>query len=124
MVDFRQFFRKIQDFLQDNAKKTIIFCALLIFMLFSAIIALCAGSSKAKNSAKKTAEEKKLVLDQPLMIPPSPSIPDGYITTRKTEKKWPEKEIEKWFTLPDENEVEKLGDSNDRIINDIIGAAP
>ena len=35
-----------------------------------------------------------------------------------------EKEIEKWFTLPDENEVEKLGDSNDRIINDIIGAAP
>ena len=124
MVDFRQFFRKIQDFLQDNAKKTIIFCALLIFMLFSAIIALVAGSSKTKNSAKKTPEEKKLVLDQPLMIPPSPSIPDGYITTRKTEKKWPEKEIEKWFTLPDENEVEKLGDSNDRIINDIIGAAP
>ena len=51
-------------------------------MLFSAIIALVAGSSKAKNSAKKPPEEKKLVLDQP------------------------------------------LGDSNDRIINDIIGAAP
>ena len=93
-------------------------------MLFSAIIALVAGSAKAKNSEKNPPEEKKLVLDQPLMIPPSPSIPDGYITTRKTEKKWSEKEIEKWFTLPDENEVEKLGDSNDRIINDIIGAAP
>ncbi len=123
MVDFQQISEKIQNFLQENAKKTIIVCSLLILMVLCAIISLCAGSSKAKEK-QKVADEPKLVLDQPLLIPSAPSIPDGYITTRKTEKKWSQKEIEKWFTLPDEDEVEKLGESNDRIINDIIGAAP
>ncbi len=123
MVDFQQISEKIQNFLQENAKKTIIVCALLIFMVLCAIVALCAGSSKPKEK-QKTADEPKLVLDQPLIVPSAPSIPDGYITTRKTEKKWPQEEIEKWFTLPDEGEVEKLGESNDRIINEIIGAAP
>ena len=123
MVDFQQISEKIQNFLQENAKKTIIVCAILIFMVLCAIVALCAGSSKSKEK-RKTADEPKLVLDQPLIVPSAPSIPDGYITTRKTEKKWPQEEIEKWFTLPDEGEVEKLGESNDRIINEIIGAAP
>lgn len=123
MVDFQQISEKIQNFLQENAKKTIIVCSLLILMVLCAIISLCAGNSKTKEK-QKIADEPKLVLDQPLQIPSAPSIPDGYITTRKTEKKWPQKEIEKWFTLPDEDEVEKLGESNDRIINDIIGAAP
>lgn len=123
MIDFQQISGKIQNFLQENAKKTIIVCVILILMVLGAIIALCAGNSKTDKN-QKTAEEQKLVLDQPLLVPSAPSIPDGYITTRKTEKKWSQEEIEKWFTLPDESEVEKLGDSNDRIINDIIGAAP
>lgn len=123
MIDFQQISEKIQTFLQENAKKTIIVCALLIFMVLCAIIALCAGNSKPKEK-QKNADEPKLVLDQPLIVPAAPSIPDGYITTRKTEKKWSQEEIEKWFTLPDEDEVEKLGESNDKIINDIIGAAP
>lgn len=123
MIDFQQISENMQNFLQENAKKTIIVCAILILMVLGAIVALCAGSQKtAKN--QKNVEEQKLVLDQPLLVPSAPSVPDGYITTRKTGKKWPQKEIEKWFTLPDESEVEKLGDSNDRIINDIIGAAP
>lgn len=123
MIDFQQISGKIQNFLQKNAKKTIIVCVILILMVLGAIVTLCAGNSKTDKN-QKTAEEQKLVLDQPLLVPSAPSIPDGYITTRKTEKKWPQEEIEKWFTLPDESEVEKLGDSNDRIINDIIGAAP
>ncbi len=123
MVDFQQFSEKIQNFLQENAKKTIIICVVLILMVFGAIIALCAGNSKTDKN-QKTVEEQKLVINQPLLVPSAPSVPDGYITTRKTEKRWSQKEVEKWFTLPDESEVEKLGDSNDKIINDIIGASP
>lgn len=123
MIDFQQISEKIQNFLQKNARNTVIVCVLLIFMVSAAIIALCATKPNQKKQAK-TADEQKLVLEQPLLVPPGPSVPDGYITTRKTEKKWSEKEIEKWFTLPDKAELEKLGESNDKIINEIIGAAP
>ena len=123
MIDFQQISETIRNFLQKNARNTVILCAILIFMVSAAIIALCAAGSKPQKS-KKAADEQKLVLEQPLLVPPGPSVPDGYITTRKTEKKWSEKEIEKWFTLPDNAELEKLGESNDKIINEIIGAAP
>ena len=122
MININEAIDKIQDFLEEDKRRTIIICLCLILMCLCAVLALCLSSSGTKNKSK--VEEKKLILDQPLLVPDGPSIPDGYITSRKTEKNWSEEEIEKWFTLPDEGEVEKLGDTNDRIVQDIIGAAP
>ncbi len=122
MFDIKETVKKIQSFLQKDTKKTFIACGVLIFLCLCAIIALAASSNKKEK--QKSLKEQPLVLDQPLLIPSAPGIPDEYITTRKTEKNWKEDEIEKWFTLPDEEEVQKLGDANDRIIQDIIGAAP
>lgn len=64
------------------------------------------------------------MLDQPLLVPDGPAVPNGYVTSRQTEKHWSDEDVEQWFTEPDREEVEKLGDANDRIINEIIGAAP
>lgn len=123
MFDIKETVKKIQSFLQKDTKKTLIACGILIFLCLCAIIALAVSSSNKKEK-QKLLKEQPLVLDQHLLIPSAPGIPDEYITTRKTEKNWKEDEIEKWFTLPDEDEVQKLGDANDRIIQDIIGAAP
>jgi len=123
MFDVQEMIDNFQDFLLENKKKTIAVCGILIFMTFCAVIALCI--SETKSSKKGTgSQEEKLVLDQALLVPPAPQVPEGYITTRKTEKNWSEEEIEKWFTQPDEAEVEQLGLANDRIIQEIIGAAP
>jgi hypothetical protein len=82
-------------------------------------------SDQKSKALKKTAiDPKKLVIDQPLLVPDGPAVPNGYITSRTPAKSWTEKDIEQWFTEPDKEEVEKLGDANDRIINEIIGAAP
>lgn len=121
MIDIQDALDNFQEFLLENRKKTIIVCCGLIVIIFCVLIAICLKDTKSK---KNTSGTRPLVLDQPLMVPSSPVIPDGYITTRKTEKNWSEEEIEKWFTLPDETEVQLLGETNDRIIQDIIGAAP
>lgn len=121
MIDIQNALDNLQEFLLENRKKTIIVCGALIFLMFCACIAILMHDTKSK---KKDSGTRPLVIDQPLMVPASPVIPDGYITTRKTEKNWSEEEIEKWFTLPDETEVEQLSETNDRIIQDIIGAAP
>ena len=59
------------------------------------------------------------MLDQPLLVPDGPAVPNGYVTSRQTEKHWSDEDVEQWFTEPDRQEVEKLGDANDRIINEI-----
>ncbi len=48
------------------------------------------------------------------------------LSTSQQEKKekWSEEEANEWFTVPDETEIEKLSQSNDKIVKDIIGAAP
>ncbi len=128
MIDFQVFFSKIknllikiQDFIQENTKKTLIICCALILILLCAVIILCVS---AKNDGKaKTKTPQTLILKDEPLIPPAPSSPKGYITNRKTQKNWSNEEIKKWFTLPDENEIQKLSEANDKIISDITGAA-
>lgn len=120
-MDFQELLDKIRDFLEENRKLALIACSGLCAVMMLLLV-LCIQSTSKKKT--KVPEEKKLVLDQPLMIPDGPTVPKGYITSRKTEKNWSDEQAEEWFTLPDADEVEKLGHANDRIINEIIGAAP
>ena len=122
MIDFKESLDNIRFFLQENKKQTIIVSSLLLLMTFFALIVL--GFSNKKKKAPELEPQKVLVIDQPLIIPNGPVVPDGYITKRKTELNWSDSEIEKWFTTPDENEITKLADTNDRTISEIIGAAP
>lgn len=123
MINFNDFVDNIKYFLQENKQKTLVISGILIFMTFSAVIALCI-TLNVKPKESKPRVQKNLVIDQPLMIPNGPVIPDNYITSRNTEKKWSSSEVEKWFNVPDQQELQKLSDTNDRTISEIIGAAP
>lgn len=116
------FSEKIKNFLETNKKITVTICAILIFMTLSAIIVLCCSKKSHKKQQKTT--EKTLILDQKLLIPQGPTVSDEYNTARKTQKQWSQQEIEKWFTTPNEQELQKLSDANNKTISDIIGAAP
>ena len=116
------FFKKIESFLKTNRRTTLTICAILIFMTLSAIVVLIC--SKLQHKAPHKAAERTLVIDQKLLIPQGPTVSSEYDTTRKTEKQWSQEEISKWFTIPNEQELQKLSDANDRTISDILGAAP
>ena len=95
MQDFNEILENIKFFLQENKKKTIFICSLLIFMTFCALIVLSISGKKKK--LPPIEPQKELVIDQKLLIPDGPVVPDGYITERKTQKNWSEDDIEKWF---------------------------
>ncbi len=116
------FFKKIESFLKTNRRITLTLCAILIFMTLSAIVVLVCSKFQHKEIHKDA--EKTLVIDQKLLIPQGPTVSSEYDTTRKTEKQWSQEEIGKWFTIPNEQELQKLSDANDRTISDILGAAP
>ncbi len=116
------FFKKIESFLKTNRRTTLTICAILIFMTLSAIVVLICSKLQHKDPHK--AAERTLVIDQKLLIPQGPTVSSEYDTTRKTEKQWSQEEISKWFTIPNEQELQKLSDANDRTISDILGAAP
>ena len=65
-----------------------------------------------------------MIINQDILLPNETILENKYTQVRQKKDKWTEEEANTWFTIPDETEIEKLGQSNDKIINDIIGAAP
>lgn len=122
-MDLTEFFYGIRDFFSDTTKKIIFICALLVFMVICALLVFVAGG-KHKEAKRIPLEQRKINADSPLLVPAGPEVPDEYITSRITEKNWSESEVNEWFSVPDGEKVERLGESNDRMIDEIIGAAP
>ena len=122
MIDFSNIVSDMQDYFTENRRRVIAVCAVLVFMAVSALVILTRSMPLSVKVKKKP--QRTLVLDQTLVPLKGPEAPDGYITTRKTQEKWSQQEIDEWFTEPDSTEVDKLAAANDRIIEEILGAAP
>lgn len=125
MIDFQSVREHIQELLFGSKKKIVALCVILIFMTLCAVILLSVQvSAPEKKGGALSDSDRKLVIDQSLVVPESPASPDGYSTARKTPERWSGKDVEGWFTVPDRTEIEALGRANDRRIEEIIGAAP
>lgn len=124
MFDVQEYLDQLRDLIDENRKIALAIAGGLIAVLILILTLMIVSDQKSKALKKTAIDPKKLVIDQPLLVPDGPAVPNGYITSRTPTKSWTEKDIEQWFTEPDKEEVEKLGDANDRIINEIIGAAP
>lgn len=122
MIDFSNIVSDMQDYFTENRRRVIVICAALVFMTISALVILTRSMPPSIKVKKKP--QRTLVLDQTLVPLKGPEAPDGYITTRKTQEKWSQQEIDEWFTEPDSMELDKLAAANDRIIEEILGAAP
>ncbi len=124
MFDVQEYLDQLRDLIDENRKIALAIAGGLLAVLILILTLMIVSDQKSKALKKTAIDPKKLVIDQPLLVPDGPAVPNGYITSRTPAKSWTEKDIEQWFTEPDKEEVEKLGDANDRIINEIIGAAP
>lgn len=123
-MDFSTLVEKFRYLIEENKKQTIFVCSILIFMTLCGFFVLLLSTSQQEKKETKVINQKNLVIDQELLIPNELTINNKYTHVRQKKEKWSEEEAKEWFTVPDETEIEKLSQSNDKIVKDIIGAAP
>lgn len=93
-------------------------------MTLCGFFVLLLSTAQQEKKETKVINQKNLEIDQELLIPNELTINNKYTHVREKKEKWSEEEANEWFTIPDETEIEKLSQSNDKIVNEIIGAAP
>lgn len=118
MIDLSEF--SLRDFAK---KKPFVFASicLLIALFIAGLIVLLIQTSPDK---KKPEIQEKFEADAPVLIPDAPEIEKDYYFSRTTENQWKKDEVDKWFTYPDEDVMKDLSATNDKIVRDILEAAP
>lgn len=131
MIDFSEFTDRfsagidnIKETLAGNKKMAITVMAILIVMTISAVVILVIAAGNKTATTVATETERQFNATQTLVVPPSPVVTEGYIYSRDRHGKWTEKDAETWFTMPTQNTIDELAGANDRIANEITGAAP
>lgn len=112
---------RIIELVSENKKVAIIIAALTGVILLCIILLLCTIEKKDDNNG---VIKQELILTENLIIPNGPDIPEDYNLSRQTQEKWTEEEATMWFTVPGIKEIETLSKTNDKIVKEIIGAAP
>ena len=123
-MDFSTIVEKFRYLIEENRKQTIFVCSVLIFMTLCGFFILLLSTSQQEKKETKVINQKNLVIDQELLLPNELTINNKYTHVRQKKEKWSEEEANEWFTVPDETEIEKLSQANDKIVKEIIGAAP
>lgn len=124
MFDFSETLDTIKDFASEKRNVAIAVC-ILVILFFLGIFAFVLQKPNSENKLKvPEAQEQPLSPDQKILLPEGPSIPDGYALTRTPKEKWSLEEASEYFTVPDSDSVDKLSSDNDKLIDEILGAAP
>ena len=113
---------KIIELYFDN-KKVFFLLLSLCFIIFLCIVLLI-FIPKEKKESQNVYVENHLELSEKPLIPNGPELPKDYTFSRKTKEKWTEQEAQVWFTEPSQKDIDSLSKSNDKMINEITGAAP
>lgn len=113
---------KIQQFYEENKKLSLIIAGMSIIILICIILLISVGKGNKKNLSEVPGQT--LEFTEKLNVPDGPALPRDYTVSRKTTDKWSTEEAEPYFTVPAEKEIESLANSNESMINEIIGAAP
>lgn len=117
-------FENFKDTLTSNKKNSIAVIAILLVMTVSAIIIVTVTVGKKDVKIPQPETERELNNDQPLLFPPSPVVPNGYVYSRERKGRWTEDDAQTWFTEPTQSAIDELSTANDRLAAEITGAAP
>lgn len=112
---------RVKEFFTGEKKHVALIASLFIFLTFTALLVFIFYPRK-KNA--KIISERTLAVNEKLFPPAGPDVQSSYIKTRKTPEKWSESDVEKYANPPTETELSKLKDANDKMISDVLGAAP
>lgn len=112
-------FEKLSEYIRENKMISACIGSLVVLVIISIFL----FASLLKKPESKPFE-RNLTITEEMFVPPSPAVPDGYNPSRITKENWTNEEADIWFTKPGNKELEDLSRANDRIINEITGAAP
>ena len=114
--------------LQLSCMKLLIIGAVVVGGIALAIVLGTRGASQSgKTQASRTmpaAVSVPLSLQNPLIPPQEPTIPDDYLLYRERKSAWSDEEVARWFIVPDSNMLRDLHTANDKMISDLLKAAP
>lgn len=123
MIDVNDIVDNVRDFYREK-KVLAILITILVALFFLALIIFVVQSAKPSKPETPAEVELPLEPDQKILYPEGPSIPDGYALTREPKDKWTEEDAEEFFTMPDNQQLDKLESDNDKLVNEILGATP
>lgn len=115
---------KLSELMETNKKLVFLFAGLIFAVLLCLILLVIALSKSDKEKDSKSIPQTEILEVEEAVIPDGPKLPKDYNISRPAKDKWSDEEAEEWFTIPGENEVESLSFSNDKIVKDILEAAP
>ncbi len=113
---------RIRIFVEENSKLTATVIGLFVLLVVGALFALAFQGGKDKQ--KKKLPEEHFVKREEFFPPQQASLTDDYYFSRVTGEKWSNEERNRWFTIPDESNLNRLGEANDAISDAILEAAP
>ena len=120
-MDFEEIKENFSDFAHE---KPVLFAVivLIVLLFFAGLVILMIQTTPEKKAEPRQVE--KFEQDSPLLIPDAPDIEKDYYPNRITENQWSKEEINRWFTFPEDETMKELEKANDKIVNDILDAAP
>ena len=122
MIDFSEVVENVKDFYREKTLPAILISIVVVLFFLALIIFIVQGFNG--HNKQPSVTDTPLVPDNELILPDGPSIPDGYALTRDPKEKSTKEESQEYFTKPDEQELKNLEYSNDKLIEDILGATP
>ena len=113
----------LQNFLRENTKIT---AGITILLVALAVFAFASGifQEKKKQETFVFPEQIPFSAVEDFFPPKEDSLTEDYYFSREQNSTWSKDEFDRWFSVPSKENVEALGKSNEKIANEILGAAP
>lgn len=116
---------RINNFLHENTKLTI---AVSIILITLVVLALIIGTiTESQNKVPKQIIFPDTIpysAVEDFFEPKKENLTEEYYFSREQNSAWTDEEFNKWFTVPSNSTVEELGKANEKVADEILGAAP
>lgn len=118
-IKLKEKFLSFQEYVQEHKilSLSIVF-GMFIFLLVLILIL------KPNNKHQEVENIPAIELEHELILPIEPDSLKDYYIDREIKDKWDSEEIDEWFTKPQGELFDDLQYQNDRMIQDILEAAP
>jgi len=123
------FIERIKDFvenlMEENRQLALILAGLVgLLFIFLILVVILLSNPEKKDNKKQMPVAPVVTGTEASFIPDEAKMPTDYNISRAKKSSWTKEESEEWFTIPSEKEIENLSNSNQRFVDEIIGAAP
>ncbi|HBG66873.1 MAG TPA: hypothetical protein DDW78_10430 [Treponema sp.] len=114
----------IQNFIEENSKLTAAIIAIFLLLIVSGTAVLLLRGKTGTGGRSVRLPPETFTETEEFLKPEQVNLTEDYYFSRISPDNWSDAERERWFTPPDEQNMQELGKANDKIIDTILEAAP